>query len=184
MVLVDPSPPDMVERIGAVSPLAQKLLRADLANRAGALQRCAANPAAATPADAGICFRLPEHARPLAENFAARDQDPQRLQTRASLFAQFEANTRLLHNPSRHYGNLPLAILTSEITPAAALPAEQPSQTAALAALWNSSHDEMAALSRRGSNRIVPGAGHQIQLEQPQAVVAAIARVVEQARER
>ncbi len=184
MVLVDPSPPNMVERIGAVSPLAQKLLRGDLANRAGALQRCAANPATATPADAGICFRLPEHARPLAENFAARDQDPQRLQTRASLFAQFEANTRLLHNPSRHYGNLPLAVLTSEKTPAAALPAEQPSQTAALAALWNSSHDEMAALSRRGSNRVVPGAGHQIQLEQPQAVAAAIARVVEQARER
>lgn len=184
MVLVDPSPPDIAERIGAVSPLAQKLLLGDLANRAGALSRCAAGPAAAAPADAGICFRLPEHARPLAETFAARDQDPQRLQTRASLFAQFEANTRLLHNPVRNYGNMPLAVLTSEKTPAAALPTEQPARTAALEALWNKSHDEMAALSRRGSNRIVPGTGHQIQLEQPQAVAAAIARVVEQARER
>jgi pimeloyl-ACP methyl ester carboxylesterase len=184
MVLVDPSPPDMVERMGAVSPLAQKLLRGDLANRAGALSRCAASPAEAAPADAGICFRLPEHARPLAEIFAARDQDPQRLQTRASLFAQFEANTRLLHNPVRNYGNMPLAILTSEKMPLAALPAEQPAQTAALEAFWNGSHDEMATLSRRGSNRIVPGAGHQIQLEQPQAVAAAIARVVEQAQER
>jgi pimeloyl-ACP methyl ester carboxylesterase len=184
MVLVDPSPPDMVERIGAISPLAQKLLRGDLANRAGALSRCAAAPAAAAPADAGICFRLPEHARPLAETFAVRDHDPQRLQTRASLFAQFETNARLSHNPVRNYGNMPLAVLTSEKTPVAALPTEQPAQTAALETLWNRSHDEMAALSRRGSNRVVPGAGHQIQLEQPQAVAAAIARVVELARER
>ena len=42
----------------------------------------------------------------------------------------------------------------------------------------------MAALSRRGSNRVVPGAGHQIQLEQPGTVADAIARVTEQARER
>ena len=42
-----------------------------------------------------------------------------------SLFAQFEANTRLTHNPVRNYGNMPLAILTSEKTPVSALPAEQ-----------------------------------------------------------
>jgi pimeloyl-ACP methyl ester carboxylesterase len=184
MVLVDPSFPDMVERVGAISPLAQKLLRADLANRAGAFSRCAANPNAAAPADAGICFRLPEHARPLAENFAVRDQDPQRLQTRASLFAQFEANTRLTHSPVRHYGNMPLAILTSEKTPVSALPAEQASGTAALETLWMTGHDELAALSRRGSNRVVSGARHQNQQEQPQAVAGAIARVLEQAQER
>jgi pimeloyl-ACP methyl ester carboxylesterase len=183
LVLVDPSLPDMVSRVGAISPAAQAMLRGDLANRAGAYQRCAANPAAPSPADTGICFRLPDHARPLAEHFAARDHDAARLSTRASLFAQFEINARLMNDPVRHYGNLPLAVLTSEKTPVAALPVDLPAR-AALEKLWNSGHDEMAALSRRGSNRVVPGAGHQIQLEQPGVVADAIARVTEQARER
>ena len=183
LVLVDPSLPDMVSRVGAISPAAQAMLRGDLADRAGTYRRCAANPAAPSPADAGICFRLPEHAKPLADSFAARDHDAARLSTRASLFEQFEANARLMNDPARDYGNLPLAILTSEKTPVASLPVEPPAR-AALEGLWNGGHDEMAALSRRGSNHIVPGAGHQIQLEQPEAVAGAIVRIVEQARER
>ena len=183
MVLVDPSPPDMAARIGAVSPPAAAMVRADLSGRAGALHRCAANTAQPAPADAAVCFRLPEHARPLAESFAARDHESARLQTRASLFEQFEASSGMLANPARNYGNLPLAVLTSEKTPVATLPVDPPAH-AALETLWNGSHDEMAALSRRGSNRIVPGAGHQIQLEQPQAVAGAIAQVLELARER
>ena len=35
-------------------------------------------------------------------------------------------------------------------------------------------HDELAALSRRGSNRVVPGAGHFIQTDRPQAVIQGV----------
>jgi pimeloyl-ACP methyl ester carboxylesterase len=183
MVLVDPSLPDMVQRVGAISPPAAAFFRTDLSGRAAALHRCAANPAQPAPADAGICFLLPDYARPLTETLASREHEPARLQTRASLYEQFETSVRLLANPARNYGNMPLAILTSENTPVAALPAEPPAR-AALQALWNSGHDEMAGLSRRGSNRVVPGTSHLIHLEQPQAVAGAIARMVEQARER
>jgi pimeloyl-ACP methyl ester carboxylesterase len=179
LMLVDPTIADAVERVGAISPLAMSALRGDLANRAAVLHRCAANPAAATPADAAICFRLPEHARTLTENFAALDHQPARLNTRASLYEQFEANT---HVTAQSYGSLPLVILTSQKTPLEALPVEQPARSAALDKLWTGDHDQLAAQSSRGSNRVVAGAGHQIHHEQPQAVADAIGQVVDQAR--
>jgi pimeloyl-ACP methyl ester carboxylesterase len=179
LVLVDPTIPDLFARVGAISPLALTALRADLANRAAALHRCAANPASAAPADAAICFRLPEHARPLAEGFAASDHQPARLNTRASLYEQFEPNT---HIAAQSYGNLPLAILTSQKTPLEALPVEQPERTMALDKLWTDAHDQLAAQSSRGSNRVLAGAGHQIQLEQPQIVADTIGRIVDEAR--
>lgn len=174
MVLVDPSLPDMISRVEQISPLAAKMLRADLGMRAAALHRCAANPASAAPADASICFTLPEHARPLVAQMAARDRQPARLRTRASLFEQFEANTQAARNPARDYGEMPLAVLTSEREPLAALPVEEAARGAALEALWNTGHAELAGLSRRGSRQTVPGSGHQIQLERPEAVASAI----------
>ena len=39
-------------------------------------------------------------------------------------------------------------------------------------------HDEAAALSSRGANRLVLGSGHNIQIEKPDVVVAAITEVV------
>jgi pimeloyl-ACP methyl ester carboxylesterase len=50
--------------------------------------------------------------------------------------------------------------------------------------LWNRMHDEVARLSTIGSNRVVPGANHYIQLDQPDAVVEAVAEVAAAARRR
>jgi len=43
-------------------------------------------------------------------------------------------------------------------------------------------HDELAALSTRGSNRKVKNSGHYIQKDRPDEVIAAIAEVVQAAR--
>jgi pimeloyl-ACP methyl ester carboxylesterase len=45
-------------------------------------------------------------------------------------------------------------------------------------------HEELARLSRRGTHVVVRTAGHWIHLDEPEAVVAAIREVVEQARKR
>jgi hypothetical protein len=48
--------------------------------------------------------------------------------------------------------------------------------------VWETMHAEMAALSSRGEHRFVPGAGHYIQRDAPQAVIDAAAEVVASAR--
>ncbi len=48
--------------------------------------------------------------------------------------------------------------------------------------MWTQLHDEVAKLSSRGSNRIVAGSGHYIQLDKPDAVVSAVREVVAEAR--
>lgn len=83
---------------------------------------------------------------------------------------------------------LPLIMLTSTIDPpppGVILPPmteEQKTQKAAMDAIWNRGHDELAALSTRGVNARVPGAHHYIQRAKPQVVLDVVAEVVTQAR--
>ncbi|HEY1709704.1 MAG TPA: hypothetical protein VGG10_15655 [Rhizomicrobium sp.] len=43
---------------------------------------------------------------------------------------------------------------------------------------WIGGHDRLAALSRRGSNTIVPVSAHYIEIDQPAAVIAAIRKAI------
>ncbi len=47
---------------------------------------------------------------------------------------------------------------------------------------WKRGHDELAARSSRGESIIVPATGHFIQLDQPQAVIDAVLRVIREVR--
>ena len=50
--------------------------------------------------------------------------------------------------------------------------------------VWIAMHEEMTALSRAGVLRTVPKAGHNIQRDQPRAVIDAVNEMVAKARER
>jgi pimeloyl-ACP methyl ester carboxylesterase len=80
----------------------------------------------------------------------------------------------------KSYGSMPLVVLT------AGQPAKDPglsdAQNQAWQKIWMQGHDQMAALSSRGQNHIVPGSGHFIQFEKPQAVIDAVEEVVAAAR--
>jgi pimeloyl-ACP methyl ester carboxylesterase len=77
----------------------------------------------------------------------------------------------------RSLGDIPLIVLTAGKS---SLP--RPGETLATAearhAAWQWMHDEIAALSTRGERRTVAGAGHSIQLDKPEAVIAAIEDVL------
>jgi len=47
---------------------------------------------------------------------------------------------------------------------------------------WGAGHDAYAALSTRGRNQLVPDSGHNIMVEKPDVVIAAIAEVLTEAR--
>jgi pimeloyl-ACP methyl ester carboxylesterase len=64
------------------------------------------------------------------------------------------------------------------------LPGLSPADAARADAAWKDGHDRLAALSASGRNVVVPHSGHFIQLDQPNAVVEAILKVVDRVRRR
>ena len=80
------------------------------------------------------------------------------------------------------FGDKPLLILThSKADPDSHISS---SQNAAREQAWNEGHNRLAALSNRGSNKIVPNSTHYIQIDQPQAVIDAVFQAVSEARRR
>ena len=83
---------------------------------------------------------------------------------------------------ARHsLGDMPLIVLTQ--APRQPGPGQTQELRDMLNRMWETLHDEIAAESTRGVNRIVPGTGHFIQWDRPQVVVDAILEVLAQTRE-
>lgn len=97
-------------------------------------------------------------------------------------------SSRLVVDPKRHYGAMPIVVLTSTKVPE--MPAGTPdavsaqAEFAALNAEMHRGHAELTALSTRGVRRLVPDSGHYIQSDQPDAVIGAIEEVVSATRDR
>jgi len=178
LVLVDPASEHQDARMGGRNDaLLAKLKACAEAAEAGKLipgapddARCAPPPRAALPEAVRTRLialeRSPGYQRTLFseyENIATRDSD------------EIDATRAPL-------GDLPLIVLTAEKTGLG--PNMTPEQQVAVSGLWRRMHDETAALSRRGENRLVMGSGHLIQVEKPEAVIAAVGEVVALARKR
>jgi pimeloyl-ACP methyl ester carboxylesterase len=88
------------------------------------------------------------------------------------------ADSDQLDAAHRHLGDMPLVVLTAENTYRTGIP---PGYADILSAQWMAMHDEIARLSSRGVNRLVPGSGHLIPSEKPQAVIDAVREVARQA---
>lgn len=182
MVLVDPSLPDQfaIEE-SAVKGLGEQG-RQFAIGQAAKLRRCAAKVKAGGRLEDGCVTYYPEFPDDLVAALRRLDADPARLETKASIEDQFEPSSRQVVDPRRDYGTLPLIVLTAGRP--SALPPELADSQSAIDQRWSEGHDALAALSRNGSNRIVEGAGHMIQTEKPQAVIAAVEEVLGQARSR
>ena len=92
------------------------------------------------------------------------------------------ASSKSVVDPKRHYGEMPIIVLTStkepELPPGTADVASVQAEFAALTAEMHRGHAELAALSSRGVQRRVPDSGHYIQFDQPNAVIGAIKEVI------
>ena len=95
-----------------------------------------------------------------------------------ALVSEFEnlagADSEQIEHARHSLGDLPLIVLTAENTYRDGVP---PADADRLSATWRQMHDEVAALSTRGVNRLVVGSGHQIPSNNPAAVATAIADV-------
>jgi hypothetical protein len=85
----------------------------------------------------------------------------------------------------RHLGDRPLVVLTAmaPLTGAELRGMKiTPEQGRQVQAIWRHMHEEMAAWSSRGRQLLVASAGHNIQFDEPQAVVDAVLSVVDAVR--
>ncbi|BFI95219.1 MAG: alpha/beta hydrolase [Rhodanobacter sp.] len=81
----------------------------------------------------------------------------------------------------KHYGDMPIIVLTHSPYPKAKDETQDERNQRTL--LWESLHLDVAAMSTRGVNEIVPNSGHYIQYDHPQVVIDAIEQVLSIARE-
>jgi pimeloyl-ACP methyl ester carboxylesterase len=198
MVLVDPSfpgqtavwrrvAPATMERASRPSPSGPWLLKCAVDVRNGTVwldtpdpRRCMSPPRAAT---------LPPQLRAALDK-AQIGAGPQSyaalLENQAYYYEgvhSFDVDSKVVLNPGRNYGSMPIIVLTAGVMEAApddpdAIKAEVP----LMKVEWLRAHDALAALSTRGANRVVPDTTHNIQQLKPQAVIDAIDEVVDQAR--
>lgn len=180
IVLVDPVRPHDMAREAKAGPKAVAADRAYLAGEAKRLRECAAGVEAGTVktgAPQPPCFHYFSEIPARAQNVLARlDADPSRLRTQASAYEEYEPNGERVVKEDRSYGDTPLIVLSAANSGLWAPEAKD--EHAALKADWADSHRSLAALSSRGERRVVDGAGHLVQLDRPDAVIAAVRDVV------
>jgi len=88
-----------------------------------------------------------------------------------------DAQLRALRKP---FGDIPLLVLTRGVSPYAVPGKPQSALNKAMEDENEKIHKELAALSTKGKQRVVPGASHVIQTEQPAAVAQAVLEVLRQ----
>ena len=91
-------------------------------------------------------------------------------------------NSRITVKPGRDYGSMPLIVLTAGAGGPPDIPAALWPDVKVVLAQERRGHQEVAALSKRGVERVVPDSPHDISSARPQVVIDAIGEVVDQAR--
>ena len=171
IVLVDPSVEHQDTRFaevfgpgaGGVAPIRRKAAACleaaelkQLPSTVAGLQNCVAKPRPDQPAKV-TAARLAESLRASTWRTQVSELD-----------SLWPATSDQIAAGRQTYGDMPLIVLTADGTYANAAPAQ---------ALWQNLHEELAARSSAGVNRVVANSSHMLMNEHPQVVAAAIAEV-------
>jgi pimeloyl-ACP methyl ester carboxylesterase len=173
LVLVDPAHEDQFARLPAAERLDPSFIRMLRLFRIGA--RFGLLRLLNMPLGEGSAEQLPAAWRPMARAAGFRSAWIDALYREAtgteSSFTEVRSAKRTLNE--RPLGNIPLMDLTRG-EGEKATPEEKRSWR-----IWMELHRELARESGRGEQVIVPGSGHFIQVDRPEAVIAAIRRLWE-----
>jgi pimeloyl-ACP methyl ester carboxylesterase len=175
MVLVDPPSEGQTRRIANIVPRMERIVDQQIAQ----LRACAAARHLA-----GVCqVDSPQDAPPAVAARLASRARAHDLTAAAEMQGAIDGSDDAeIAKAGTDLGDVPLIVLTSEqFKTNSQMP---PDVRSASQDLWMTFHNEIAAHSTRGSNRVVPGTGHYIQLERPDAVIGAVDEVVAAARKR
>jgi pimeloyl-ACP methyl ester carboxylesterase len=175
LVFVDASHPDQARQLAAVTSqnVAQSTRPYRVASAlawAGVVRDLPGSPGAAGE---------PESASRATAAYASKSLDAMLDESAAIDSTLAEAGT------FRRLGDRPLVVLTAGAEPPAAELRSMKltdAQWRRRTAVWNALQDDEATWSSRSEHRVVPDAGHYIQCERPDVVIAAVRKVVEQTR--
>ncbi len=169
LVLVDPSGDGQAERFNTKLPKIMEIQKAMFEAQAklNCISRLRETP---VPPD-----------DPLAQQCGGNDPEAM-WATKSEIEEMPGASTEQLVSSLRSYGDMPLIVLTRTDYEKDMPPDFTTEDKAAMRTVWEAMHAEMAALSTRGEHRFVLGAGHYIQRDAPEVVIAAVADVVAAAR--
>ncbi|HEV2740315.1 MAG TPA: alpha/beta hydrolase [Candidatus Elarobacter sp.] len=197
MVLVDPSFPNEAQAYYAVSPSMKRMNAAEVNDYKFCYQAAVhgkLNINRGSKAYA-MCGFPPNAAAELKANCARKDSPSCKLAQliftrplRPALWLALDSEDKAygatdsaeVLKAQRGYGAMPLTVLTAadEMSGSPFPPAEN----RAIQRASNAGHIRLARLSSAGVHSVVPHAGHFIQIDQPAVVIAAVAKVVSQAR--
>jgi pimeloyl-ACP methyl ester carboxylesterase len=174
LVFVDPSHPDQVERVAGFMTESRSML-----SRVGVALAWTGVLRAAAP----VLLPRPPH-RPARDAQTIWAYAPKSLTTQ---LAESDSTDSTLSETRdfRELGNRPLVVLTA-MAPYTAAELRgmkiTPEQGRQVQAIWKQLHEEQATWSSRSTHRVLPNSGHNIQLEDPDAVVDAVLSVVRAVR--
>jgi pimeloyl-ACP methyl ester carboxylesterase len=172
MVLVDPSADGQKAKFSAALPhfVAELGKREEAAKAVGCIQR--------------LREKLVLRADPLFAQCNGTNDPDLFEQTQSEIDSMEGASTAQLTASRRSYGDMPLIVLTRGDNDKGMPPELTKEDREGFVRIWTGFHEEMTALSSAGERRVIPGAGHYIQGDKPQAVIDAVNEVVAKARSR
>jgi pimeloyl-ACP methyl ester carboxylesterase len=181
MVLVEPSVEFQDQRFNKISPGRAEKIAEDLADARRCLTELKADALKLGSHHYAACIARPTPSLPDSLN-ALELKRQLSVSYEETVLSEYESlfgeSSREVAAARRSYGNMPLIVLTAGDN--FKLDAGKPdSAAAARRALWMTMHDELAALSTVGVNRMVEGARHSIQTSKPEAVIQAVEEVVD-----
>ncbi|MBS0420024.1 MAG: alpha/beta hydrolase [Proteobacteria bacterium] len=179
MVLVEPATEHQDKRIGRSLPRIAALFDQQRAILQGCLDRLEGKGKPGNQLDE-MCKDQPAADLPPAANAAAAALNGKSEHLRSEL-SEFDG----IMGPSsdqaaaarRSYGSIPLVVLTAAEP---RIPGLSATERDTLLGIIKQMHGELAALSTRGVDLIVPGSSHYVQIDAPQAVIDAVSQVLSQ----
>jgi pimeloyl-ACP methyl ester carboxylesterase len=202
IVLVDPAIPEQDAVMKRLSPKFAQVAIRSRSEQAESLQHCAAQlksgalKPGAPEFEECTAYHMPPAFSALGAALTRLNADPARLLTEASSLDNFVESQREVIDTQhwgpqsapllrakgwkRHYGAMPLIVLTAgrPFMPPDASPEVREEGMLFYREGWERAHKAFAALSTRGKDELVPDSGHNIPVEKPEAVLAAINRVL------
>jgi pimeloyl-ACP methyl ester carboxylesterase len=181
IVLVDPAGPYQADRLKKAAPATYAVVDGLQTSQTEQLHRCIGEREKKSPVDKD-CVSPPDkdYPRDLNQALSRIERNVAAQKDLLSLLDNMFSNRDSLQLKQAWHtlNDTPMIVLTAGGFPPIPWTEEAKAQLPALQAEWSNMHDDMAHLSTRGSNRVVPGATHYIHQDRPEVVLDAINEIV------
>jgi pimeloyl-ACP methyl ester carboxylesterase len=186
IVLIDPSGPDQNVRLSQAAPEAyaaiDKLQQAQADGLKDCIRKMESPDTTARDSIARDCVTGPTKGYPPELNRALirMDSSVANKKDYLSLAESFfgDTDSRELQQAWRSLDDMPLLVLTAGNPPPIPVTGLAKTQMPILQAEWSRMHDDMARLSARGENRVIPNTTHYIYVDRPTVALDAINEVL------